>query len=190
DPLDPKTIDKYEEAAVEFEARTGKKARAVMLCNPHNPLGRCYPRETVDRLMRLCQARGMHLISDEIYALSVWNNRVDNPNKVPFTPFESILSRDTTNLIDTSLVHILWGLSKDFGANGLRVGAVISQSSPDFHIAQKCLFLYSFVSSLSDQITTSILMDDTFTDNYIKMNQEKLSECHEFLALLLDKHRI
>lgn len=33
-------------------------------------------------------------------------------------------------------------------------------------------------------------MDDTFTDNYIKMNQEKLSECHEFLALLLDKHRI
>lgn len=43
DPLDPKTIDKYEEAAVEFEACTGKKVRAVMLCNPHNPLGRVLP---------------------------------------------------------------------------------------------------------------------------------------------------
>ncbi|KAF3393008.1 putative inactive 1-aminocyclopropane-1-carboxylate synthase-like protein 2 [Talaromyces pinophilus] len=188
DPLSPEAVEKYEEAALEFEARTGSKARAVMLCNPHNPLGRCYPRATVDRLMKLCQSRQMHLISDEIYALSVWNNRVDRD--VPFTTFESLLSRDITDLIDPDLVHVLWGMSKDFGANGLRVGAIISQSNPDFHVTQKCLSLYSFVSAMSDQITTSILLDDEFTDKYIKMNQEKLSECHEFLTQLLDKHKI
>jgi aspartate/methionine/tyrosine aminotransferase len=51
DPLGPDLVRLYEKAAVEFETQTGKRVRAVMLCNPHNPLGRCYPRATIDRLM-------------------------------------------------------------------------------------------------------------------------------------------
>ncbi|KAL4733741.1 pyridoxal phosphate-dependent transferase [Aspergillus similis] len=188
DPLSPEAVDLYERAAVEFEQRTGKRVRAVMLCNPHNPLGRCYPRATVDGLMRLCQSRQMHLISDEIYALSVWENRVERD--VPFAPFESLLARDTTGLIDAHLVHVLWGMSKDFGANGLRVGAVISQGNAELHIAQKCLSLYSFVSSLSDQITASILENDAFTNDYIRTNRKKLSESHAYLVSLLKKHGI
>ncbi|KAJ5107391.1 hypothetical protein N7456_004066 [Penicillium angulare] len=165
DPLSPNAIDLYERTAVEFEQRTGKKVRAVMLCNPHNPLGRCYPRETIDCLMKLCQSRRMHLISDEIYALSVWNNKLDKNSK--FNEFESLLSRDLTNLIDPDLVHVLWGMSKDFGANGLRTGAIISQSNSNLHTAAKCVSLYSFVSAMSDQIVTSILSNDTFTDIHI-----------------------
>ncbi|KAL4733013.1 pyridoxal phosphate-dependent transferase [Aspergillus similis] len=187
DPLSPEAVDLYERAAVEFEQRTGKRVRAVMLCNTHNPLGRCYPRGTVDGLMRLCQSRQMHLISDEIYALSVWENRVERD--VPFEPFGSLLAMDTTGLIDAHLVHVLWGMSKDFGANGLRVGAVISQGK-ELNIAQKCLSLYSFVLSLSDQITASIMENDAFTDDYIRTNREKLSESHAFLVSLLKKHGI
>ncbi|KAL4947214.1 1-aminocyclopropane-1-carboxylate synthase [Aspergillus filifer] len=188
DPLSPEAVDLYEQAAIKFEQRTGKRVRGLMLCNPHNPLGRCYPRDTITDLMRLCQSRQMHLISDEIYALSVWENRADRD--VGFTPFESLLARDTTGLIDPQLVHILWGMSKDFGANGLRVGAVISQGNPELHTAQKCLSLYSFVSGLSDQITASILGNDEFTDAYIAANREKLSESHAFLVGLLKKQGI
>ncbi|PLB43384.1 PLP-dependent transferase [Aspergillus steynii IBT 23096] len=188
DTLSPEAVGEYEKAAMRFEERTGKRVRAVMLSNPHNPLGRCLPHATIDGLMSLCQARKMHLISDEIYVLSVWHNRVDRgPSSVPF---ESVLSIDTIDLIDPSVVHVLWGMSKDFGANGLRVGAIISQSSPALHTAQKCLSLYSFVSGLSDQITASIFQNDAVTDRYIKSNQTKLSECHEFITQLLDKHGI
>ena len=188
DPLSPEAIVEYEKAVTAFEARTGNRVKAVVLCNPHNPLGRCYPRDTIDGLMRFCQSRQMHLISDEIYALSVWENQVDR--NVPFSRFESLLSRDTTNLIDPSLVHVLWGMSKDFGANGLRVGAIISQSRPELHVAQKCLSLYSFVSGLSDQITASILQDDNFTDQYVAKNREMLAQSHEFLVWMLKKHEI
>ncbi|OJI97000.1 hypothetical protein ASPVEDRAFT_122161 [Aspergillus versicolor CBS 583.65] len=191
DPLSPEAVEQYRKAADDFETRTGRKVRAVMLCNPHNPLGRCYPRETVDGLLRLCQARRMHLISDEIYALSVWENRVDDTNtKVPTTPFESLLSRDTSGLIDPDLVHVLWGMSKDFGANGLRVGAVITQSNAEFHISQKCLSLYSFVSGVSDQITAAVLSDDVFTDGYIAANRELLSRSHAFLVSILRENGI
>lgn len=188
DPLSPQAVEEYEKAAVKFEAETGKRVRAVMLCNPHNPLGRCYPRETVTGLMKLCQSRQMHLISDEIYALSVWENKVDG--NAPTDRFESLLSRDTTGLIDPSLVHVLWGMSKDFGANGLRVGAIISQSSPDFHVAQRCLSLSTFVSAMSDQITASILSNDAFTDAYIEKNRELLSLSHEYIVNSFKKHDI
>ncbi len=200
DPLSPGAVDQYRKAADVYESRTGKRVRAVMLCNPHNPLGRCYPRKTVDRLMQFCQERQMHLISDEIYALSVWENRADTDTEADtdtdntgvslFAPFESLLSRDTSGLIDPDLVHVLWGMSKDFGANGLRVGAVISQSNAEFHTSQKCLSLYSFVSGVSDQITAAILGDDVFTDGYIATNRELLSVSHEFLVKILRENRI
>ncbi|GAD99256.1 acc synthase [Paecilomyces variotii No. 5] len=188
DPLSPEAVAQYEKAAVEFEKQSGKRVRAVMLCHPHNPLGRCYPRAAITSLMKLCQSRQMHLISDEIYALSTWTNKVDTD--VPVVPFESVLSIDTTGLIDLDLVHVLWGMSKDFGANGLRVGAIISQSNPDLHAALSVMSLYSYVSGLSDQVTASILFDDAFTDRYIQLNREKLSEAHEFLIKILKKRDI
>ncbi|KAL1859196.1 hypothetical protein Plec18170_002311 [Paecilomyces lecythidis] len=188
DPLSPEAVTQYDNAAVEFEKQTGKRVRAIMLCQPHNPLGRCYPRAAITSLMKLCQKRQMHLISDEIYALSTWTNKVDTD--VSMVPFESVLSIDTAGLIDPDLVHVLWGMSKDFGANGLRVGAIISQSNPDLHAALSVMSLYSYVSGLSDQVTTTILLDDTFTDRYIQLNREKLSEAHEFFIKMLKENDI
>lgn len=188
DPVGPAAVAEYKRATLDFEARTGKRVRAVMLCHPHNPLGRCYPRSVIVELMKFCQGRQMHLISDEIYALSVWENKVDTD--VPVTPFESVLSIDTDNIIDPDLVHVIWGMSKDFGANGLRVGTIISQSNQGLYTAFKTTALYSFVSGLSDQITASILLDDAFSDKYIRTNQEKLSEAYTFIAKVLKKHDI
>ncbi|PWY93052.1 PLP-dependent transferase [Aspergillus sclerotioniger CBS 115572] len=108
--LSPESISAYETAAIDYEKRTGKRVRAVLLCNPHNPLGKCYPRDIIITLMQFCQSRQMHLISNEIYALSVWDNLVDTNNETPPTPFESLLSIDPTNLISPSLIHIIWGI--------------------------------------------------------------------------------
>lgn len=58
--------------------------------------------------MRFCSRNGLHLISDEIYALSVW----DNPRLPNATPFRSVLSIDIEELIDPNTVHVVWGLSK------------------------------------------------------------------------------
>ena len=65
-------------------------------------LGRCYPRDTLIALMKLYQRYKIHLISDEIYALSVWENS-EHPNAVKFT---SVLSIDLKNTIDPDLVHV------------------------------------------------------------------------------------
>ena len=71
--------------------KDGMVVRAIMICNPHNPLGQysnsslvvhdrltkrcagfCYPKETLLAYAAFAQKYDLHLISDEIYALSVF----------------------------------------------------------------------------------------------------------------------
>ncbi|KAE8167720.1 pyridoxal phosphate-dependent transferase [Aspergillus tamarii] len=155
DPLGPDCVKSYEEAVMSARKR-GVVVRGLILCNPHNPLGRCYPEETIKELMRLCQCYRMHFISDEIYALSTWENKVETWDSPP-VPFVSALAISTNGLIDPELVHVLWGMSKDFGANGLRVGYLISQHNRHLATALRSVGLYSYVSSISDHVAAEIL---------------------------------
>jgi 1-aminocyclopropane-1-carboxylate synthase len=188
DPLGSAAVENYERALQHFQSRTGNKVKALVLCHPHNPLGRCYPKETIIELMRLCQKYHMHLISDEIYGLSTWDNHIDTcpaPSK-----FRSVLSIDTEGIIDPRLIHAIWGMSKDFGANGIRVGVIISQANTDLENSLSGPSLYSYVSGLSDYIAANILEDDSFADRYIEANREKLEISYHFVVKILRDHGI
>ncbi|KNG90681.1 aspartate aminotransferase [Aspergillus nomiae NRRL 13137] len=188
DPFSLEAVQKYEQALLSFQETTGRKVKGLALCHPHNPLGRCYPRHVLVKLMELCQKYQMHFISDEIYALSVWTNTVDESPKP--VDFESSLSLDLTGIIDPQLVHILWGVSKDFGANGLRLGVIISQANRDMLMALRNVGLYSYVSGVSEHLVSLLLEDVDFTDEYIRLNREKLSENYSFVAKQLKSNGI
>ncbi|KAJ5111335.1 secondary metabolism biosynthetic enzyme [Penicillium argentinense] len=188
DPFSLAAVDKYEKAILDFQQSTGKRVRGLMLCHPHNPLGRCYPRETIIKLMQLCQKYQVNLISDEIYALSVWENTVDQDP--PPVKFESALSIDLRGIIDPGLVHVLWGMSKDFGANGIRIGAIISQFNESFHLAMKGISLYSYTSGISDHLISLLLEDFAYTDSYIKENQRRLAESYAYSVGVLKSQGI
>jgi aspartate/methionine/tyrosine aminotransferase len=163
--------------------------RALLLCHPHNPLGRCYSRATIIALMRLCQKYRIHLISDEIYALSVWENTADKLETIP-TPFESALSIDTKDIIDPALIHVLWGLSKDFGANGMRIGVIVSQNNNPFLTACRTACIYSSPSSLAENAALAVLSDSDFLASYIQTNRERISAAHTHAVQLLHKYDI
>ena len=88
-------------------AAAGCVIRALMIINPNNPLGRCYPSATLKMLMRFCQTNGLHLISDEVYTLSVHET-----GEAGSRPFCSVLSIDTEGLIAAGRLHVLYGMSK------------------------------------------------------------------------------
>lgn len=121
DPFSVQAADRYEQTFLQAREK-GVSIKALLICNPHNPLGRCYPRETLEALMRLCQRYQIHLISDEVYALSVYGEDSSGG-------FVSILSIDPAPLgVDPALIHVLYGMSKDFAAAGLRLGCLISRN--------------------------------------------------------------
>lgn len=120
------------EAALLAARNKGVVVKALLLCNPHNPLGRCYSKEVLEAYLRLCSKYNIHLIrleqarcvtilgpiyhlltaffpfSDEVYAKAVFASN-DIPDPLPFT---SVLSLDLEKYIDPSLVHVLYGMSK------------------------------------------------------------------------------
>ena len=55
------------------------KITAVLITNPHNPLGFCYSREVLLAYCRLAQRWNLFLVSDEIYANSVYDARESPP---------------------------------------------------------------------------------------------------------------
>ncbi|GMH72426.1 hypothetical protein TL16_g05914 [Triparma laevis f. inornata] len=48
--------------------RGEKRPKVLLLTNPHNPLGICMPKEVLDGLVEWAVGKGMHVVSDEIYA--------------------------------------------------------------------------------------------------------------------------
>jgi len=183
DPLSVEAVKRYEAVLLESQAH-GVKIAGLILCHPHNPLGRCYPREVIIDLMKLCQKYDIHLISDEIYAMSVWS---DAP---PAVPFESALSIPLDGIMDPSRLHVLWGMSKDFGANGIRMGAIISQHNEPLHGALVSVSLYSSVSSLSEVATANILEDDEFVESYIATNRKKLAHNYGIAQAWAEENKI
>ncbi|KAK7706764.1 hypothetical protein SLS57_009574 [Botryosphaeria dothidea] len=185
DPLSLEAIEKYEEVLLRSNSE-GVTIKAVVLCTPHNPLGRCYSKEFIIQLMKLCQKHKVHLISDEIYALSIW----DNPDARDAPKFTSALSIDTTGIIDPLRVHVLWGMSKDFGANGLRVGYVIDQHNPEFRESLIQISLANYPAAPSDQISAAILENNEFTDTYIRTNQTRIAEAYAYTTKWLTRQGI
>lgn len=187
DPLGETAAKRYEDKIIEAQAQ-GKKVAALILAHPHNPLGRCYPRAVLLQLLSLCNKYKIHLVSDEIYALSTFTNTVDT--EVDIHPFQSVLSLNVSDYIDPAYVHVIWGVSKDFGANGLRLGAIISQFNPRLHAALAPVSLYTSTSALTDHAAANFLDDNAWVDNYIRENRRLLAENFEYATSWAKKNGI
>ena len=52
----------------DFEAKAKDGAKYFILCNPHNPVGRCWTREELKQVGDICVKYGVEIISDEIHS--------------------------------------------------------------------------------------------------------------------------
>lgn len=180
DPMSLAAVAHYDRAMEEAKSR-GKKVKALVLCSPHNPLGRCYTPKVLEAYLRLCSKHGIHMISDEVYAMSFFPNQ-DIPNPIPF---RSVLSLEYKKLIDPSLLHVLYGMSKDFCSNGLRIGASISADNTQLHAAMRAVSKFAWSSSLADLAWSSILSDENFLQAYFINLTARLTEAYNLCTSIL-----
>ena len=89
-------------ADVEAKAKT---ADVFLLCNPHNPTGRVWTREELERLADIMRREHLFVLSDEIHCEFAFPGH-------PYTPFASIVINDTDFCVCTSA-------SKAFNIAGL-----------------------------------------------------------------------
>jgi aspartate/methionine/tyrosine aminotransferase len=122
--FDTSVVDLYNHALLSSPV----PVRAILVTNPHNPLGRCFPRDVLEALIQFCVDHNLHFISDEVYATSIYHSREEweRYGEGPYHPFFSVLSLVSPESLASKLVHVVYSVSKDFGVSGLRLVSLAS----------------------------------------------------------------
>ncbi|KAF2999666.1 hypothetical protein E8E13_001012 [Curvularia kusanoi] len=171
------TADCYERALQEAQ-RNGTKVCALVIANPHNPLGRCYSPDALEAIVRFCCKHDIHLISDEIYACSVYHTDETHQG------FTSVLSIDFAGL-NKGLIHVLYGFSKDFAAAGLRLGCLISRNN-ELTKAVRSLARFHWTAPIADAVATTILEDEEFYNEFLNESHRTLKYHRSIAAKAFD----
>ena len=83
---------------------------ALLLSNPHNPLGKAFPREELQAVADICLAQDAWIISDEIHAELCFDGR----KHVPTASLSPEVARRTITLMSASKAYNIAGLKTSF----------------------------------------------------------------------------
>ncbi|KAH6759895.1 1-amino-cyclopropane-1-carboxylate synthase 8 [Perilla frutescens var. hirtella] len=163
------------EEAYQLAHKRNLKVKGVLVTNPSNPLGITLTRNELNLLLDFIDAKGIHLISDEIYSGTVFNS----PNFVSI--MEILVNRNYMKTEVWDRVHIVYSLSKDLGLPGFRVGAIYSNDEMVVAAATK-MSSFGLISSQTQYLLSAMLSDEKFAQNYVVENQKRLKNRHEMLV--------
>ena len=98
----------------EFEKYITPKTRAILICNPGNPTGTLYSKESLIKLGDIVKRHGIYLLSDEVYREFCYT---DTPH---FSCMQIGGIEDNVILLDS--------VSKRYSMCGARIGAIVSKN--------------------------------------------------------------
>ena len=105
--------DTFEVDWTDFEAKCAdEKTTVFLLCNPHNPCGRVWTREELERMNDICLRHAVKVVSDEIHCELVMPS-------YRFQPFAAVSEACRQNSV------ILNSPSKSFNIAGLQTANII-----------------------------------------------------------------
>ncbi|EOB07669.1 1-aminocyclopropane-1-carboxylate synthase-like protein 1, partial [Anas platyrhynchos] len=163
------TVEKLE-AALQRAKKQGIRVRALILINPHNPLGDIYPAQLLKECLDFAHRYELHVIMDEIYMLSVYDD----------ITFTSVLSLES--LPDPERTHFMWGFSKDFGMCGIRVG-VLHTTNHEIQKAVNQLAVFHSCPGPVQHVLSQFLKDRDWMDNvFFPTNKKRLKEAQKLLV--------
>lgn len=104
--------DSFEVDWADFEAKCAdEKTTLFLLCNPHNPCGRVWKREELQRMYDICHRHGVTVASDEIHCELIMPG-------YEFVPFGTV----------TDDCVVMNSPSKNFNTAGLQIANIITKN--------------------------------------------------------------
>lgn len=94
----------------DFQAAITDQTRLFILCNPHNPVGRVFRRQELERMAEICLRRGVIICSDEIHCDLIYP-----PHRhIPIATLAPEVARQTITLMAPSKTFNIAGLQCSF----------------------------------------------------------------------------
>ena len=106
---------RYEMDLDALEASIDARTRMIILCSPHNPVGRVWTREELERLGEICVRHDLLVLSDEVHMDLVYQGH----RHVPFASLSPQLAERTITCVAPS---------KTFNVAGLSTSLVVTKS--------------------------------------------------------------
>jgi cysteine-S-conjugate beta-lyase len=110
----PMLRDAHGRYELDFEALEtigGDRARLLLLCNPHNPVGRVYSRAELERVAEICAKRNLVLCSDEIHCDLILEPSLEH---IPAATLSPEVANRTITLMAPSKTYNIPGLGCSF----------------------------------------------------------------------------
>ena len=160
----------------DLESKITSKTKILALCSPHNPVGRVWSKEELEKLANICIKYNIIIVSDEIHSDITFKK---------FTPLASI-SKEIANQTIT-----LNSAGKTFNIAGLNSAYAISKNQDILNkfkkIAQKreiqSINFFGYVATKAaydngalfvEELKKYLLSNIEFTKNYFKNNNSKI----------------
>ncbi|MBO3444100.1 PatB family C-S lyase [Clostridium sp. CCUG 7971] len=90
----------------DLEEKAKQGAKYLIICNPHNPVGRVWTKEELTKVGKICLDNGVMVISDEIHSdLMLWENK-----HIPMASISEEFARNTVTCISATKTFNLAGL--------------------------------------------------------------------------------
>ncbi len=90
----------------QLEQMLDSRTKLLLLCNPHNPGGRVWTREELERLGEICLKHGIFVVSDEIHEDLVFKGR----RHIPFASISEAFAQNSATCTAPSKTFNLAGL--------------------------------------------------------------------------------
>eukprot|EP01080_Neovahlkampfia_damariscottae_P007780 gene7780-12254_t len=174
--VDKDDISSFQEAYQKFE----KKVKCVFLVNPNNPTGQIYTEKNLEEIFKWCDEKNIHVVVDQIYALSVFK-------KNSFVCASSFYGKISEKF--DSMLHIFWGISKDFGLSGFRLAMLYTENKEMMRRCMPICLMYCS-SALVRHALINIFSDEKFFLEYIDSNQKALYNQYLVLEEFLIGYKI
>ncbi len=110
-PEDGTFVPRFED----IERVVTSSTRAIIVNSPNNPSGAIYPPELIEKIVNLCEKKGIVMVCDDIYHKLTFDRNVAIP-----------AYRFTKKDVENSNVVVVNGVAKLYGMTGFRIGWVIA----------------------------------------------------------------
>ena len=102
--------ERYEIDWQVFEAGFTSQTRVFILCNPHNPVGRVFRREELERMAQICLRKGVVICSDEIHCDLLFKGQ----RHVPIASLDKEIALNSITLMAPTKTFNIAGLQCSF----------------------------------------------------------------------------
>ncbi len=93
-----------------FEAGLNKKTRLFILCNPHNPVGRVFRTDELERMAQICLKHRVFICSDEIHCDLIFKGK----QHIPIASLDKEIAKKTITLMAPTKTFNVAGLQCSF----------------------------------------------------------------------------